>query len=116
MRCSWLDPKGDHLLKNGLQPVRCPEPVVLRPADFWSDGQLAVFELLLDHAGKPFDELAADERARPFMNQIGGLAARAEQIRREGLYPSERAVREAFLRLVVLEPPARQTGDRRLRP
>jgi DNA primase len=89
------------LLRNGFQ-ASLPEPVALRPEDFWSEAQARVFSLLSDHAGEEFDTVAADDRARPFMDQLAALAARAEEIRREDLYPSGNSVQEAFLRLAIL--------------
>jgi DNA primase len=90
------------LLRNGFRAASVPEPVALRPEDFWGETQARIFSLLQEHAGEEFQEIVADERARPFMDQLGALASRAEEIRREDLYLSNKAVREAFLRLMIL--------------
>ena len=90
------------LLKNGSEASSPPEPIALRPEDFWGEVQAQLFSLLKEHAGEEFDDVVADDRARPYMDQLGALAARAEQIRREDLYASDKAVREAFLRLAIL--------------
>ena len=90
------------LLKDGCPAALLSDPVALLPEDFWTEAQAHVFSLLLEHLGQEFDEVLADERTRPFMNQLGALASRAEEIRREDLYPSDKSVREAFLRLVIL--------------
>jgi DNA primase len=100
-------------LREGLLTASLPEPVTLRPEDFWGETQARIFALLRDHAGEEFEDVAADDRARPFMDQLGALASRAEEIWREDLYPSERAVREALLRLIILsrQRDKRETAD-----
>ena len=90
------------LLKSGFWAGSLPEPVVLRPEDFWSETQARLFSLLWEHAGQEFEDVVADERARPLMDQLGALASRAEEIRRGNFYPSDKSVREAFLRLAIL--------------
>jgi DNA primase len=90
------------LLKDGFRAASLPEPVSLRPEDFWGELQPDVFSLLREHAGEEFDDVVADDRARPFMDQLGALASRADEIRRGDLYPSDRSVRQVFLRLVIL--------------
>jgi DNA primase len=97
------------LLKDGLRVSSLPDPVSLRPEDFWGELQADVFLLLREHAGEGFDDVVADERARPFMDQLGVLAARVEEIRCGNLYSSDRSIRETFLRLVIL---SRQRGKR----
>ena len=90
------------LLRNGFRAASVPKPVALRPEDFWGETQARIFSLLQEHAGEEFHEILADERARPFMDQLGALASRAEEIRREDLYLSNKAAREEFLRLMIL--------------
>src|SRR3712207_4524649 len=90
------------LLKDGLRVSSLPDPVSLRPEDFWDELQADVFSLVREHAGEGFDDVVADERARPFMDQLGALAARAEEIQCGDLYPSGRPVQEILLRLVIL--------------
>jgi DNA primase len=90
------------LIGEGFRAASLPEPVLLRPEDFWGERQADVFSLLRDHAGEELDAVVADDRARSFMDQLGALAARADEIRRVDLYVSDRSVREAFLRLVIL--------------
>ena len=101
------------LLNEGFRVPYVPEPVSLHPEDFWGERQADIFSLLREHAGEEFDDVVADERARPFMDQLGALAARADEMRRRELYASDRAVREAFLRLVVLsrQRDKRETDD-----
>jgi DNA primase len=90
------------LLGEGFRAASLPEPVSLRPDDFWGERQADVFSLLRDHAGEELDDVVADDRARPFMDQLGALAARADEIRRADLYASDRSVWQALLRLVIL--------------
>lgn len=101
------------LLKEGFRAPSVPEPVSLHPEDFWGERQAAIFSLLREHTGEAFEDVVADVRARPFMDQLGALAARADEMRRRDLYASDRAVREAFLRLVILsrQRDKRETDD-----
>jgi DNA primase len=101
------------LIGEGFGAGSLPEPVSLRPEDFWGERQADVFSLLRDHAGEELDDVVADERARPFMDQLGALAARADEIRRADLYASGRSVRQAILRLVILsrQRDKRETAD-----
>lgn len=101
------------LLKEGFRVPSVPEPVSLHPEDFWGERQAAIFSLLREHTGEAFEDVVADVRARPFMDQLGALAARADEMRRRDLYASDRAVREAFLRLVILsrQRDKRETDD-----
>jgi DNA primase len=90
------------LLRDGFRVASLPEPVVLSSETFWGETQARIFSLLREHAGEEFQDVVVDERARPFMDQLGALASRAEEIRRQDLYLSDKSVREAFLRLVIL--------------
>ena len=90
------------MIGEGFRAASLPEPVLLRPEDFWGERQADVFSLLRDHAGEELDAVVADDRARPFMDQLGALAARADEIRRAELYASDRSVRQAIFRLVIL--------------
>lgn len=101
------------LLKEGFRVPSVPEPVSLHPEDFWGERQADIFSLLREHTGEAFEDVVADVRARPFMDQLGALAARADEMRRRDLYASDRAVREAFLRLVILsrQRDKRETDD-----
>ncbi len=84
------------LLEEGLSFPKLHEPVKLRAEDFGDEDQRGLFASLLESGGNT-DNILADERARPFMDQIGALAAEGEK-----LYPSEIAAREAWLRLKIL--------------
>ena len=75
---------------------------MLLPEDFDNETQARIFAVLKEHAGENMSALFADERARPLMNALMALDARAERIRRDGLYPSKASFRELWLQLVIL--------------
>ena len=83
-------------LKEGIGFPGLPEPVELRSEDFGDEDQSRLFVILRESGGN-MDDVLADERTRPFMDQVGALASEGEK-----LYPSEEAVREAWLRLKIL--------------
>ena len=95
-------------MKTGLEIDGLPEPLTLRAEDFGDEEQVRIFSLLREHAGADLDPLIADERARPLMDQISALSAVGEK-----LYPSETAIREAWIRVGILsrERAKRQTPD-----
>ena len=84
------------LLEGGIPFPDLAEPVKLRAGDFGDEDQSRLFDILRESSGD-IDNVLADERARPFMDQVGALASEGEK-----LYPSEEAVREAWLRLKIL--------------
>ena len=96
------------LLKEGVDGPGLDEPLFLRPEDFGEGDYALLFSLLEDHAGEDLDTISADDRARPLMDRIGALHAAGES-----LYPSAMSVKEAWLRLVILnrERTKRQTRD-----
>ena len=96
------------LLDRGIQTPALPEPFTLRTEDFRDDTHARIFTLLREHGGEDLDAVLSDERARPLMDHIGALASQGE-----GLFPSESAVREAWLRLGILsrERRKRETPD-----
>lgn len=95
-------------LREGLPVTGLPEPLVLSSDDFSDDKQKALFSLFSSHPGKDFDDIIAEEEARPLMDEIGGLYAAGEK-----LYPSTTSLRAAWLRLRILsrERDKRQTPD-----
>jgi DNA primase len=98
----------ERLLKEGLKSAALSEPVFLTPEDFGEGDPARLFTVLQKHAGKDLDDIVSDDRARPLMDWIGGLHAEGEK-----LYPSEVSVKEAWLRLIILnrERDKRQTQD-----
>jgi DNA primase len=66
-------------------------------ADFPDEKHARLFSLLRERAGRDLDGVLSDERARPLMGEIAALSTAAER-----LYPSEAAIREAWLRLAIL--------------
>jgi DNA primase len=96
------------LLRSGVEEPFLPEPLTLRAEDFGDEEQYRIFALLQEHAGRDLDALIADERVRPLMDRISALASAGEK-----LYPSEAAIREAWLRVGILsrERAKRQTSD-----
>jgi len=99
---------GEEPMKNGVGGPSLSEPFMLADEDFANEDQTRIFSLLKEHAGQDLDSLIADERARPMMDQIGALSSAGEK-----LYPSEAAIREAWLRVGILshERAKRQTPD-----
>ncbi len=96
------------LLKEGVDGPGLAEPLFLSSDDFGEGDHARLFTLLQDHAGEDLDSIAADEQARPLMDRIGALHAEGER-----LYPSATSVKEAWIRLVILnrERTKRQTQD-----
>jgi DNA primase len=99
---------GEEPMKNGVGGPSLSEPFMLADEDFANEDQTRIFSLLKEHAGQDLDSLIADERARTMMDQIGALSSAGEK-----LYPSEAAIREAWLRVGILshERAKRQTPD-----
>lgn len=99
---------GEEPMMNGVGGPSLSEPFMLDGEDFANEDQTRIFSLLKEHAGQDLDSLIADERARPMMDQIGALSSAGEK-----LYPSEAAIREAWLRVGILshERAKRQTPD-----
>ena len=91
-------------LREGLRSKALTEPLMLRDEDFRDETQARIFTLLREHAGGDLNAVLVDERARPLMDRIGALASQGER-----LFPSEGAVREAWLRLAIL---SREHGKR----
>lgn len=96
------------LLKEGVESPSLSEPLFLSPEDFGEGDYARLFTVLREHAGEDLDDIVSDERLRPLMDWIGGLHAEGEK-----LYPSAVSVKEAWLRLVILnrEHAKRQTRD-----
>ena len=96
------------LLKEGVDGPGLAEPLFLSPDDFGEGDYTRLFALLQDHAGEDLGSIAVDDRARPLMDWIGALHAEGER-----LYPSATSVKEAWIRLVILnrERTKRQTQD-----
>lgn len=92
---------ASELIEGGveLQPdsEEDPETLVLMPDDFPSEGQGRLFALLARHAPEELRALPADEEARPFMDHIGRLSGRGEN-----LFKDDASMRAAWLRLAVL--------------
>jgi len=99
---------GEEPMTNGVGVSSLSEPFMLDGEDFANEDQARIFSLLREHSGQNLDSLVADERARPLMDQISALSSVEER-----LYPSEAAIREAWLRVGVLsrERAKRQTTD-----
>ena len=95
-------------LKEGVDGPGLVEPLFLSPDDFGEGDHARLFELLRNHAGEDLDSIAHDDRARPLMDNIGALYAEGEK-----LYPSATSVKEAWIRLLILnrELTKRQTQD-----
>ena len=93
---------GAKLLEQGVQASSLPEPFMLRAEDFGNETHARIFALLREHAGEDLGTVLSDERARNLMDRLVALSAEAEEIRQKNLYPSEGAVREAWLRLGIL--------------
>ena len=89
-------------LERGVQASSLPEPFMLRAEDFGDETHGRIFSLLQEHAGEDLGAVLSDERARSLMDRLVALGAEAEEIRQKGLYASEAAVREAWLRLGIL--------------
>lgn len=98
----------EKLLKDGVDSPALANPLLLTPKDFGDGDHAQLFILLGEHAGEDLDSIVADERSRPLMDQIGALHSEGEK-----LYPSAMSVREAWLRLAILnrERAKRQTQD-----
>jgi DNA primase len=89
-------------LEEGVRVPPLHVPFKLTDGDFASESQSLIFRLLREHPGENLESILSDERSRELMDRIVALGAEAEEIRRKGLYSSEAAVRETFLRLGVL--------------
>ncbi|MGI9049927.1 MAG: DNA primase [Rubrobacteraceae bacterium] len=87
---------NSRFLEGGISFPNLHEPLKLRAEDFGDEDQSRLFTILQESGGNS-DRIFADERTRSFMDQLGALAAEGEK-----LYPSETAVREAWLRLKIL--------------
>ncbi|MGB3683180.1 MAG: DNA primase [Rubrobacteraceae bacterium] len=98
----------EKLLKTGVESPELPEPLFLIPEDFGEGDYARLFTVLRDHAGEDIGAVTADERSRDLMDGIGALHAEGEK-----LYPSTNSVKEAWLRLIILnrERAKRQTQD-----
>ncbi len=96
------------LLEEGLESPALPESIFLASEDFGEGDYARLFTILCEHAGEDVDSIIADERVRPLMDQLGALHSEGER-----LYPSTDSVKEAWLRLVILnrEHAKRQTQD-----
>ncbi|MBD0353567.1 MAG: DNA primase [Rubrobacteraceae bacterium] len=90
------------LLERGVRTSSLPEPYMLRAEDFGDEAHVRIFALLQEHAGEDLDAVLSDERARSLMDRLVAIGAEAEELRKRGLYASEAAVREAWLRLGIL--------------
>jgi len=99
---------GEEPMINGVGVSSMSEPFMLAGEDFANEEQSRIFSLLKEHSGQDLDSLIADEHARPLMDHIGALSSAGEK-----LYPSEAAIREAWLRVGILsrERTKRQTSD-----
>jgi DNA primase len=84
-------------LRQGVSVPALAAPATLEPADFGDERQARIFEVLKEHAGEEAGEALSDERLRPLMDYVAALVSLGER-----LYPSEAAVREAWLRLRIL--------------
>ncbi|CAN5555102.1 hypothetical protein BH24ACT20_BH24ACT20_02340 [soil metagenome] len=95
-------------LRDGVESPLLAEPLLLGDEDFGDGDYARLFALLREHAGEDLDSVVADERARPMMDLIGALHAEGEKH-----YPSTVSVKEAWLRLIILnrERAKRQTQD-----
>lgn len=99
-------------LHDGVEAPALAEPLVLTPDDFGDEAHARIFALLAEHAGgRPGDGLTAvlsDERAGPLLDTFGALQAAGER-----LYPSDAALRAAWLRVGALsrERAKAQTDD-----
>ncbi|MDQ3588735.1 MAG: DNA primase [Actinomycetota bacterium] len=89
-------------LERGVRTSSLPEPFMLRAEDFGDEANARIFALLQEHAGEDLDAVLSDERARSLMDRLVAIGAEAEELRKRGLYASEAAVREAWLRLGIL--------------
>lgn len=96
------------LLRDGVESPVFSRPLYLTQEDFGEEDHSRLFAILCEYAGKDLDSIVGDERARPLMDQIGALHAEGEK-----LYPSAASVKEAWLRLIILnrEREKRQTRD-----
>lgn len=103
-------------LRDGVGAPALPEPIVLEPGDFGDEAQARIFSLLREKLGGGSGDLRngdlgavlSDERARPLLDVISALEAAGER-----LYPSDAALRAAWLRVAALsrERAKAQTDD-----
>ncbi len=98
----------DKPLRDGVESPLLAEPLLLGDEDFGDGDYARLFALLREHAGEDLDSVVADERSRPMMDLIGALHAEGEKH-----YPSTDSVKEAWLRLAILNRgrAKRQTQD-----
>ncbi|WP_162924548.1 DNA primase [Rubrobacter indicoceani] len=86
------------LIEGGVElEPEAPETLVLMPQDFATSGQGQLFALLARHVHEELRTLPADGEARPFMDHIGRLSSRGEN-----LFKDEASMRAAWLRLAIL--------------
>ncbi len=71
--------------------------VALSAEDFADEAQALIFEVLREHVDGDLGDSLSDERLRPHMDLISSLSVHGERI-----YPSEGAVKVAWLRLRIL--------------
>ena len=73
-------------------------PFVLKLKDFADETQAHIYALLLEHSGEPPGAFLSDDRARPFLDEVGALQAEGERLPD----PSEASLRAAWFRLGAL--------------
>lgn len=82
-------------LKEGVQAGQ--NLIVLEPGDFADAAQAEIFSVLREHVDGDLGNALSDERLRPHMDHVSSLSMRGEK-----LYPSEAAIRVAWIRLRIL--------------
>jgi DNA primase len=111
------------LLKQGVHTPPLTKPLMLDTGDFGSEVYARIFLILREHAGKGFDHILTDERARPYLDSISELYAEgAKNVfsteRRRGekskeIPPSRAEAVDAWLslKILALKQASLQTSD-----